>query len=25
VVCVVGDEPRAALEDLLRTVRRADG
>ncbi len=25
VVCVIGDEPRAALEDLLRTVRRADG
>ena len=25
VVCVVGDEPRPALEDLLRTVRRADG
>jgi anti-sigma factor RsiW len=25
VVCVVGDRPRPALEDLLRTVRRADG
>jgi len=25
VVCVVGDEPRPALEDLLKTVRRADG
>jgi anti-sigma factor RsiW len=25
VVCVVGDEPRLALEDLLKTVRRADG
>src|SRR2546422_5035197 len=25
VVCVVGDEPRPALEDLLRTVHRADG
>jgi putative zinc finger protein len=25
VVCVVGDEPRQALEDLLKTVRRADG
>lgn len=25
VVCVVGDTPRAALEDLLKTVRRADG
>ena len=25
VVCVVGDTPRPALEDLLRTVRRADG
>ena len=25
VVCLVGDEPRPVLEDLLRTVRRADG
>ena len=25
VVCIVGDEPRPALEDLLRTVRGADG
>jgi anti-sigma factor RsiW len=25
VVCVVGDEPRPVLEDLLRTVHRADG
>ncbi len=25
VVCVVGARPRPALEDLLRTVRRADG
>ncbi len=25
VVCVVGDEPRPALEELLKTVRRADG
>ncbi len=25
VVCVVGDEPRPALEDLLKTVRRIDG
>jgi anti-sigma factor RsiW len=25
VVCVVGDRPRPALEDLLKTVRRADG
>jgi hypothetical protein len=25
VVCVVGDEPRPVLEDLLKTVRRADG
>jgi anti-sigma factor RsiW len=25
VVCVVGDEPRSVLEDLLRAVRRADG
>jgi len=25
VVCVVGDEPRPMLEDLLKTVRRADG
>jgi anti-sigma factor RsiW len=25
VVCVVGDEPRPVLEDLLRAVRRADG
>jgi anti-sigma factor RsiW len=25
VVCVVGDKPRAALEDLLRTVRHTDG
>jgi len=25
VVCVIGDEPRPALEDLLKTVRRADG
>lgn len=25
VVCVVGDEPRPALEDLLKTVRRSDG
>ncbi|PYJ71924.1 MAG: hypothetical protein DME75_06580 [Verrucomicrobia bacterium] len=25
VVCVIGDRPRPALEDLLRTVRRADG
>jgi anti-sigma factor RsiW len=25
VVCVVGDTPRPVLEDLLKTVRRADG
>jgi anti-sigma factor RsiW len=25
VVCVVGDAPRLVLEDLLKTVRRADG
>jgi anti-sigma factor RsiW len=25
VVCLVGDTPRAVLEDLLKTVRRADG
>jgi anti-sigma factor RsiW len=25
VVCVVGDTPRPALEDLLKTVRRTDG
>jgi anti-sigma factor RsiW len=25
VVCVVGDEPRPVLEDLLRTVRSVDG
>ncbi len=25
VVCVVGDRPRLVLEDLLKTVRRADG
>jgi anti-sigma factor RsiW len=25
VVCIVGDEPRPVLEDLLKTVRRADG
>jgi anti-sigma factor RsiW len=25
VVCVVGDEPRPLLEDLLKAVRRADG
>jgi len=25
VVCVVGDEPRPVLEDLLRAVRHADG
>ncbi len=25
VVCVVGDTPRRVLEDLLRTLRRADG
>ncbi len=25
VVCVIGDEPRPALEDLLKTVRRIDG
>jgi anti-sigma factor RsiW len=25
VVCLVGDEPRPVLEDLLKTLRRADG
>src|SRR5258707_204877 len=25
VVCIVGDRPRPVLEDLLKTVRRADG
>jgi hypothetical protein len=25
VVCVVGDTPRPVLENLLKTVRRADG
>jgi hypothetical protein len=25
VICLVGDEPRAALEDLLKTVRHAGG
>jgi anti-sigma factor RsiW len=25
VVCVVGDEPRPVLEDLLKTLRRTDG
>jgi hypothetical protein len=25
VICLVGDEPRAALEDSLKTVRHAAG
>jgi hypothetical protein len=25
IICLVGDEPRAALEDLLKTVRHAGG
>ncbi len=25
VVCVIGDTPRPVLEDLLKTLRRADG
>jgi hypothetical protein len=25
VVCLVGDAPRPVLEDLLKTLRRADG